>query len=227
MEATVTSSTVESSASAASRVATDRRIAGTLFFALAAEFLVVVALAAALVPGYDVTAAAISDLGVVPQTALLFNGSLVFVGLATVAGGYFLYRWHGTRWVFALYALAGLGAIVAGVFTLASAPGIHGIGALLAFLFFNLMAIGTATRLVGPLRVLSVLLGLLGLAFVAIMAVGDAGNAAVFGPIGHGGTERMIVYPPMLWLLAVGGHLMGTRPDRIDGSAHREPDPAR
>ena len=31
---------------------------------------------------------------------------------------------------------------------------------------------------------------------------------AAFGPIGHGGTERMIVYPAMLWMLAFGGHLM-------------------
>jgi hypothetical protein len=30
----------------------------------------------------------------------------------------------------------------------------------------------------------------------------------VFGPPGHGGTERMIAYPAMLWLLAFGGYLM-------------------
>jgi hypothetical protein len=41
--------------------------------------------------------------------------------------------------------------------------------------------------------------------------LGDSGNAAAFGPIGHGGTERMIVYPVMLWMLAFGGFLMGER----------------
>jgi hypothetical protein len=34
---------------------------------------------------------------------------------------------------------------------------------------------------------------------------------AVFGPIGHGGMERMIVYPAMLWMMAVGGYLMAAR----------------
>lgn len=217
MEASVQKSAVASASSVESSVARELRFAGGLFFLLAAQFMVIIMLAASLVPGYDFHAAAISDLGVFSQSALLFNGSLVFVGLATLAGGYLFFRWHGAVWLFSLFVLAGLGAILAGVFTLESAPGLHGIGALAAFLFFNLMAIGTATRLAGPMRVLSVLLGLIGLTFVVIMAIGDGGNAAVFGPIGHGGTERMIVYPPMLWLLAVGGYLMGTRVDSATG----------
>jgi hypothetical protein len=53
-----------------------------------------------------------------------------------------------------------------------------------------------------------VLAGLLGLEFVLLMIIGDAGNPGAFGPIGHGGAERMIVYPAMLWMLAFGGSLM-------------------
>jgi hypothetical protein len=40
------------------------------------------------------------------------------------------------------------------------------------------------------------------------MVIGDGGNPAVFGSIGHGGSERMIVYPAMLWLLTFGGFLL-------------------
>jgi hypothetical protein len=40
------------------------------------------------------------------------------------------------------------------------------------------------------------------------MVIGDAGNPGVFGPLGHGGAERMIVYPSMLWMMAFGGCLM-------------------
>ena len=58
------------------------------------------------------------------------------------------------------------------------------------------------------MRVLSFLAGVVGLVFVVIMVIGDGGNTAVFGPIGHGGAERMIVYPAMLWLMAFGGYLM-------------------
>lgn len=70
-------------------------------------------------------------------------------------------------------------------------------------------AIGTATRLTGVMRVLSVFAGVLGLVFVVLMMLGDAGNTAAFGPIGHGGTERMIIYPVMIWLTAFGGYLLG------------------
>jgi hypothetical protein len=58
------------------------------------------------------------------------------------------------------------------------------------------------------LRLISALAGTLGIVFVVLMVIGDAGNTAAFGPIGHGGTERMIVYPVMLWMLAFGGYLM-------------------
>jgi hypothetical protein len=62
------------------------------------------------------------------------------------------------------------------------------------------------------MRAVSVLAGLVGLAFVVVMVIGDAGNTAIFGPIGHGGAERMIVYPAMLWMMAFGGYLMADPP---------------
>ena len=185
-----------------------RTLAGVFFFALAAQFMTVIMLAAAMVPGYDFRAAAISDLGVYPETALLFNVSLVVVGVFNLFGGYFFYRTHGKRWLLAVFALAGVGAIGAGLFPL-DTSGLHGLAALLAFVFFNVQAIGSATRLSGAMRALAVLAGALGLVFVVLMALGDGGNAAAFGPIGHGGTERMIVYPVMLWLVAFGGYLLG------------------
>ena len=195
-------------------------IAGLLFFTLAAQFMTVIMLAAAMVPGYDFRAAAISDLGVLPETALLFNVSLVLVGVFNLLGGYFFYRTHGKRWLLAVFALASVGAIGAGLFPL-DTGGLHGIAALLAFVFFNVQAVGSATRLTGIMRILSVLAGGLGLVFVVLMALGDAGNAAAFGAIGHGGTERMIVYPVMLWLVAFGGYLLGESEytDHIQGPA--------
>jgi len=183
------------------------RLAGLSFLVLAAGFMTVIMLAAATVPGYDFRGAAISDLGTLPETALLFNASLVLVGVLNLAGGYLFYRTHGKRWLLTVYTLAGLGAIGAGIFPL-DTGGLHGLFALLAFLFFNVQALGTATRLHGTMRVLSGVAGGVGLVFVVLMALGDAGNAAAFGPIGHGGTERMIVYPVMLWLVAFGGYLI-------------------
>jgi hypothetical protein len=53
--------------------------------------------------------------------------------------------------------------------------------------------------------------------YVVVMLIGDGGNPAVFGAIGHGGSERMIAYPAMLWLLVFGGYLIASPEPR-----HRE-----
>lgn len=196
----------------------NRRLAGLALFALGAGFLTVVMLAAAMAPGYDLNTAAISDLGVTAETALLFNATLVVVGLLNLVGGYLLYRDHGRLRVLFPFVLAGVGAIGAGVFPL-DVSGLHGLFALLAFVFFNVQALALAPRLDGPMRALSLVLGLVGLAFVVVMAVGDAGNTAVFGPIGHGGTERLIVYPPMVWSIVVGGYLLASGTDDTLGTA--------
>ncbi len=183
-----------------------QRLAGLALFVLSAGFLTVIMLGASMVPGYDMGAAAISDLGAAPETALLFNTTLLVVGVLNIAGAALLLG-GGHALLTAVFIVAGIGAVGAGVFPLGHG-GPHGLFALLAFLAFNLEAIGVATLVRGPMRVVSLLAGAAGLLFVALMVIGDGGNAAAFGVIGHGGTERMIVYPAMLWMLAFGGSLM-------------------
>lgn len=197
---------------AASRTSEDarRRAAGVALFALAAGFMTMIMLAASVAPGYDMAAAAISDLGVLPETAMLFNVTLVLVGALNIAAALLLFGPGGRGRhpvLLAVFVAAGVGAIGAGLFPLdTGAP--HSLSALVAFLAFNLQALGAATVVRGPMRMISLLAGVAGLVFVVLMVLGDGGNAAAFGPIGHGGTERMIVYPAMVWMLAFGGYLM-------------------
>ena len=183
---------------------------GVLLFALAAQFMTAIMLGASMAPGYDVASGAISDLGVAPETRLLFNASVIVAGGLNLAAGVLLYLRHRRASLLAVFTLAGIGAVGAGVFPLDSG-GPHGLFALVAFIAFNLEAMLAASIVEGPMRVVSLAAGAIGLVFVVLMGIGDAGTAAAFGPIGHGGTERMIVYPPMLWLLAFGGYLMGQR----------------
>lgn len=183
------------------------RWAGLALFALAAQFMTAIMLAASIAPGYDMSGGAISDLGVTPETAVLFNTSVIVVGVLNVVGGFLFYRTHRRAWLLALFLVAGIGAIGVGLFTL-DRGGIHSLFALAAFLCFNLEAIGTSAVIRGPMRLVSLLAGAVGLVYTVLMAIGDSGTTAAFGPIGHGGTERMIVYPAMLWLLALGGWLM-------------------
>ena len=181
--------------------------AGLCFFLVGGAFLVVTMLGASIAPGYDIHGGAISDLGVIAETALLFNALLVSIGVLNLIGGFLFFQGHRHAWLLAAYVLAGLGAIGAGLFPL-STGGFHAIFALAAFVFFNLEALGTAAVVSGLMRVLSALAGIVGLAYVVVMLVGDAGSEAAFGAIGHGGSERMIAYPAMLWLLVLGGYLI-------------------
>ena len=57
---------------------------------------------------------------------------------------------------------------------------------------------------------------------MVLMVIGDSGNPAVFGAIGHGGAERLITYPAMLWLIALGGQLLG-RASEAAPSRNRRP----
>ena len=82
-----------------------RRTAGVLFFILGAQFMTVIMLAASMAPAYDFGGGAISDLGVIPETALLFNVSLVAVGILNRAGGALFYRSHQRRWLLAIFGV--------------------------------------------------------------------------------------------------------------------------
>ena len=60
-------------------------LAGLAFFVLAAQFMTVIMAAASMAPGYDLSGGAISDLGVIPSTAPLFNLSLILTGALNIA----------------------------------------------------------------------------------------------------------------------------------------------
>lgn len=185
----------------------DLRGAGVALFLAGGAFLMITMLAASIAPGYDFHGGKISDLGVIPETAALFNGAVAVVGLLNLVGGYLLYRVHRHAWLLGVYAIAAIGAVGVGLFPL-NAGGLHGIFALLAFVCFNVEALATAALIAGVMRLISALAGIVGLVYVVVMVIGDGGNTAVFGAIGHGGSERMIAYPAMLWLLTFGGYLM-------------------
>ena len=183
------------------------RLAGMLIFIQAAQFMTVIMVAASMAPGYDFGGGAISDLGVIPETAILFNASLVLTGVLNLAAAYLLDLRRARPWLFGVSVAAGIGAIGAGLVPL-DRGAVHSLFALAAFLCFNVQAILSGRLVPRPMAALGVGAGLVGLLFVVIMVIGDAGNSAIFGPLGHGGAERMIVYPLLLWLLALGGSLM-------------------
>lgn len=180
----------------------DRTLAGLLFFVASAQFFTAMMIGEAIQPGYNVGTNAISDLGV-KNTALLFNASVIVVGLLSLAAGYLFHRTHGKKVFTILVLLSGIGAIIVGLFPENTGTP-HLIGALLAFLFGGLAAIVAYPLEDAPLRYVSVVLGIVGLASLVLF------EAGAYGGLGFGGMERLIVYPVLLWEVAFGGWLMAT-----------------
>ena len=181
----------------------DRGKAGLFLLLGGTLFLLGLQVAEALYVGYDVHDEAVSDLGVGPgPSALIFNVAVALFGLFGVAAAYLLWRDGVDRGLPIMLALSGLGAIGVGVLT-EDAGGLHVAVSFLAF-FFGALFVLWSYRLVGlPLGYLSAVLGTISLAALALYA------ASIYLDLGHGGMERMILYPILAWIIALGAGLAG------------------
>ncbi len=187
----------------------DNEATSGLLLALGAgQFMVMMMLLEAVAPGYSMHDNAISDLGTIPETRLFFNASLFAIGLMNLVAGYFLFRSLGDKVLLTIFCLGGIGAMGAGLIPLDSPLGVHGLFALFAFLFLNLEAILVGLKLHGALKAVSILAGMVGLIFLVTMILVDSGTIDMSGSIGHGGVERMIAYPALIWMMIFGGYLM-------------------
>src|SRR2546426_12561791 len=88
----------------------DRRRAGLLLFAGSIGFAIGMTVAEATFPGYNVAHDFLGDLGVGPS-AITFNASIVFFGVALLAAAGFLVRAFRDRLLPIAVAVTGIGAI--------------------------------------------------------------------------------------------------------------------
>ena len=193
--------------------------AGYLMALASGQFLLVLMLGEAIAPGYSMHDNAISDLGTIAETELLFNASLFLIGLLNFAAGYVLFKAIGDRKVLIAFALGGIGAMGAGIIPLDHPSGVHGLFALFAFVFINVEAMVAGRLAKFPLNRISLLLGILGIIFVPVMIMVDSGSLDVTGSIGHGGVERMIAFPCLIWMLVFGGYLISSPTLKGEGPA--------
>lgn len=183
----------------------DTKVAGTLLFLGAVQFLIVLVVAEALYPNYSVSLNYISDLGV-GSTALIFNSSVFLLGLLVVAGAYFIREAFKSNFLFITLILTGIGAMMVGLFP-ETAGVMHTIASLITFLFGGLAAIVSYRVEKPPFSYLSVVLGAMGLVGLGLFASGN------YLSLGVGGMERMIAHPVLLWAVGFGGHLVSHSKD--------------
>lgn len=181
-------------------------LAPSLLLIGASQFLLLLVAAEALYPGYSVATNAISDLGV-GETAVIFNTSIVLFGAASFAAAYLLWRSFG-RLLPVCMAIAGIGAICVGLFP--ETLGLpHYLSALTAFLFGGIAAIVSSRKVQMPFAFLFILLGMVTL-LALVLEIADL----TLG-LGHGGMERIIAYPIIIWEIAFAGWLAGKTEEMV------------
>ncbi len=181
----------------------NEKMAGALLFLASVQFLLFLVITEALYPGYSVSQNYISDLGV-GSTALLFNTSVFILGILTLAGTYFVHRVFTFKLFTLFLVLTGIGAMGVGLFP-EDAGAIHGIFAMITFLFGGLSAVVSYKFTKPPLSYFSVILGVMALVALVLFASGT------YLGLGVGGMERMIAHPALLWGVSFGSSLMGSR----------------
>jgi hypothetical membrane protein len=191
----------------------DSKTAGTLLLVGGAQFVIFLIIAEAVYPGYNVSHNVISDLGVWGKpSAPFFDISTMIFGLSVLASAYFINRIFKNRVFTVLFVLAGAGALGVGVFpentfVIHGTPVLHTLSAATAFLVGGITAVSAFKITKPPFRFLSVAFG--AAALTALVLFGLTRYSGGLG-IGEGGMERMIVYPTILWMIAMGGYLSGS-----------------
>lgn len=189
-------------------------IAGALLFCAGVLAFLGIITAETLYPGYSTSQNMISDLGateppnsiIIQPSSSIFSGSMAVCGLLVTIASYFVHRAFSRKAVTLPLGLFGVGVLGVGIFN-GSYGTIHGIFALLTFIMGGLAAISSFRIERAPLNYFSVALG--GIALMNLSLYYILGNASPFTVFGIGGLERWIAYPILLWLIGLGGYLMG------------------
>lgn len=190
-------------------------LVGPLAWVMSAQFFIVQVVAASAwkTPAYSWRLNAISDLGatgcglfdddrlVCSPLHGLMNASLILLGIGMVVGSVLLYsKLRRSRVGFSLMVMAGIGAILVGIFPEDSIYWVHIVGQDLAFVFGNIALIffGITLRLPRWFKWYSIVSGLVALVALFLFL----SHHRFF--LGLGGMERVVAYPLIIWLVVTG-----------------------
>jgi hypothetical membrane protein len=177
------------------------------------QFMLMVSISETLYPGYNTaiyTLSSLADLPIHEPSATIFNATVFIAGLLVLVSSYLIYKQFEGKIFPVLLGLLGIGAMGVGIF-----PGYtgntHVIFAMTCFIFGSLALLTSFTILRDSW--LKYIISVLGaIAFVDILLVIFMQDSSPFMVLGVGGTERLIVYPVILGIIALGGYLSGSIP---------------
>lgn len=175
------------------------RTAGVLLFFGSFQFIIIMTICEALYVNYSISDNYISDLGV-GKTAVLFNSSLMLLGLLIMSSAYLIFR--STNKVFpVLLLITGFAALGTGMFS-EEAGLIHTIFSALTFIFSALTAFSSYAFIKKPFFYFGIAIGIIISMAIILFITGN------FLGLGKGGMERLIVYPALLLSVGLGSYLI-------------------
>ncbi len=189
------------------------KTSGLLFFFGGTLVLVGILLAEIFYPGYSITGNMISDLAssrpphsIIRQpSAEIFNTAMILAGVCVISGGFILRKQKGMSWLGLITMMMGVGTLGVGIFP-AFHSIMHPVSAGVAFFVGAFAAVFSSRFMKSPLSYVSVGLGSVSLGFLIVGILSPSIIVPIFGV---GGTERLVAYPTIIWLIAYGGYLMG------------------
>ncbi|MCE5214270.1 MAG: DUF998 domain-containing protein [Methanobacterium sp.] len=180
------------------------QIAGILLLIGAIQFLIIINLAESQFPGYNTGKNVLSDLGgTVPPiepSALLFNTSIIIMGILFLLAAYLILKSGGCRLFSTCLIINAICSIGVGLFPLYTGN-LHDTLATLAFIFGGLAVIFSyRLGLNMSMVIVSLIIG-----FISLLSLLFYNWLVIY--LGPGGTERLIVYPILFYTTAMGGYL--------------------
>ena len=187
---------------------TNRDFLGFLFFFGPFEFFLAIIIGAGITPGYHTGVYYVSSLGV-GETALLFNASVIILGVCMVLASYFVQQEYKKSLFSILIFLSGLSALGVGFFPEDARP-FHGIMTALVFLFGALFLLTSITVEKTPILYITSILGSFTLiaSFVFLPFLGlEVESTTEFMGFMKGTLERFIIYPMLIGVILLAGYL--------------------
>lgn len=193
------------------------RIAGILLLVGALQFFMAVNLAETQFPGYKTTDTLSHLAGTVPPvepSATIFNISAILLGILSLISVYLILKSGGCRLFSTCLAISSLCAIGVGVFP-SYTGSFHMFFASLTFIFGSLAVIFSyRLGLNIPMVIVSMVAGFTALIIIISGLIWGLGNPLITY-LGMGGAERFLVYPILLYLVALGGYLTSRGEDWV------------
>lgn len=195
------------------------KIAGIILIIGCFQFILAVNLAETQFPGYSIAKNTLSELGssvpLVEPSAIIFNLSIIFLGILFLAAVYLILKSGGCRLFSSCLAISAIFAVGVGIFS--QYTGVTHTLLALTFLFGSLAVLFSyRLGLNIPMVIISFVMGLITLLTLLLQFILGYGiTNPLIAYLGVGSTQILIIYPVILYLTALGGYLTSRGEDWV------------